>query len=165
MEFSLVYLHKLILFMRILWSLSDGHCMWIRPVDFPHKICPHMSFATLDTSRLKFEISTSACCFSDTGFNLFDVCAAAHPQWKASYLVQMLYGELWVVWQCPMNTNCKKLRSQTWSLRCAICALNLIFLYSFMMVCKTETFSCWLKTCVAFGLHLLVCGVLTQQAA
>jgi hypothetical protein len=54
-----------------------------------------MPFAMLKTLQLKFDISTSACCFSDPGFNLFNIYDAPHPQWKASYLLQMLYKELW----------------------------------------------------------------------
>ena len=66
--------------------------MWIRPVDFPYMFCPHKPFATFETLQLKYEIPTSACYFSDTGFNLFDIYDA-QPQWKASYLIQMLYKE------------------------------------------------------------------------
>ena len=73
--------------------VTDSVCELGRPVDLPYQICPRMPFATLEALQLKFAISTSGCYCSYSGFNVFSRYFSP-PQWKASYLLQMLYKEL-----------------------------------------------------------------------
>lgn len=121
MEFSLVYLHKLILFMKLTVKLKWWTLYELGPWTF-HTISVHichLQCLRLYNWSLTFPLLPAVLVILVLTFLIYMMLLIHNGRHHTC--CKCCIRNFGIVWQCLTNTSCKKLRSQTWGLLSAVC--------------------------------------------